>query len=321
MYTVPVQFSKVTRQKSKASILILGTSGSGKSTLALRLADALANGQMEKIFAIDTENNSLALTDGLKYGENKKFGGFNVANLTEDIGYKPTIYKALQTEAINHGATVVIQDSLSHAWQAKNGVLDLVGNLKESNNRYQRDSYAAWGNPDIMEQKQTLNQIIRNDKAHIISTARAKEKLDYQVDEKGKTVLVSLGEQAILPEGVTFEPDLVLLMLKPGSEKTNPRALIRKSRYGILAVGEEYEFDQNLCSEIAKYLDEGIDPEVLLEERRKEYIENVKAFLDGNKNAVPLWKQLKKDKGYEDTKLDDMPLDVLKELYITLTID
>ena len=58
------KFRKATRQKLKASIMIEGLQGSGKSGLALILAKALTE-DWDKIYAIDTENRSLDLFQGI----------------------------------------------------------------------------------------------------------------------------------------------------------------------------------------------------------------------------------------------------------------
>ena len=60
-----LSFRDATRQQAKASILIEGLSGRGKSGLALMLAYALAGKDWTKVYAIDTENRSLDLFEGL----------------------------------------------------------------------------------------------------------------------------------------------------------------------------------------------------------------------------------------------------------------
>lgn len=315
----PIKFTQVKRQKCKASILLMGTPGSGKSTLALRLANALSNNQWEKVFACDTEAGSLKLLDGLSY-ENKKFEKFNVFELDDTLGYRPTIFEEMQNVAIENGAEVIIQDSLSHAWQGTDGVLDIVSKLKETITRYQKDSYASWSNPEVMKEKQTLAKIMRNSKAHIISCARAKEKLEYTIGDDGKTKLQSLGEQAILQEGIAFEPDLCLLMIEPGSDKKAPKALVRKSRYAILSVGETYEFTDKLCQQIREYLDKGVSPEEIQQQQKDEYVKGITEFLNTHADAKPLWKQLKADKNLANKKLEEISLQDLKELFVLLTV-
>ena len=92
-------FRKAARQKLKASIMIEGLQGSGKSGLALLLAKALASSD-DKIFAIDTENKSLDLFQGLKSSTGENFAEFNKADLTIADGYAPSNYLALRDEAI-----------------------------------------------------------------------------------------------------------------------------------------------------------------------------------------------------------------------------
>ena len=59
------EFQEVTREKAKAAIQIQGLSGRGKSGLALLLAYFLT-GDWKSVYAIDTENKSMSLYQGLK---------------------------------------------------------------------------------------------------------------------------------------------------------------------------------------------------------------------------------------------------------------
>ena len=313
-------FSKVKRAQCKASILIEGLSGRGKSGLALILAQALTK-NWEKVFALDTENNSLKLFDGIACSAGGTFKDFQVADFSPDIGYSPSHYLAFREAAIQAGAEVLIQDSITHCWSYKGGVLDILAEKKKSNTRYQKDSYAAWGDEDVVREKNLLYQLFRDSRCHIISTVRVKEKMEYDKDDNGKTVLVSLGEQQIMQNDVKYEPDLVIQMIQPGSAKTHPIGKISKSRYAILEVGQTYEFTPQLCDQIAEYLNQGTSPEILLEQQRQEYIEGVTAYLNSHPNARALWAQIKKDAGFGEVALKDMPLQNIKELFVKLTID
>lgn len=318
-------FDTVTREQSKASILIEGLSGRGKSGLALILGYHLAKKNWEKVFDIDTENNSIQLFEGLKSSAGPVFENFKVGKFTPDLKYKPSHYEMFKQAAIDAGADVVINDSISHAWTYEGGILDMVAELKKTNKRYERDSYAVWGDDSIVEEKQKLMQLFRDHRCHVISTVRVKEKMEYDRDENGKSKLTSLGEQQIMQADVKYEPDLVLHMVSAGravgNEIKHPVAEVIKSRYAILEEGETYEFTPSLCTQLAEYLDQGTSPEELLEKQRQEYIEGVTAYLDTHKNAVPLWQVLKADAGYDDVKLADMPLKVIKDIYVKLTID
>jgi hypothetical protein len=311
-------FNEVTREKAKAAIQIQGLSGRGKTGLALLLAYALTN-DWNKVYAIDTENKSMNLYQGLKNPEGIVYEKFKVGFLTPDIGYKPSNYLAFRDVAIANGAEAVIFDSVSHAWQYKGGVLDLVAQAKSKSARYQKDQYAAWGVEEVVKEKNELLELIRSDKVHMITTVRVKEKMEYDKDEAGKTVLVSLGEQQIQQADLKYEPDLVLEMVSPGSDTAYPCAKVLKTRYAILKLGETYCFNESLLSQIKEYLDEGVDPEILIEKQRKEYVTAIKNILDTKPNLKAIWDIMKKDAGYENTKLADLPLDVVKKCYIKLT--
>ena len=112
------KFRKAARQQLKASIMIEGLQGSGKSGLALLLAKALTD-DWDKIYAIDTENKSLDLFEGIKMNTGEPFGEFNKVDLLSEDGFAPSNYLALRDEAIAAGAEVVIMDSISHMWNRK----------------------------------------------------------------------------------------------------------------------------------------------------------------------------------------------------------
>lgn len=306
-------FEEAKRVACKASILIEGLSGRGKSGLALLLAKGLTK-DWTKVFAIDTENKSLNLFTDLPASTGEKFEKFNIGQLTKDVGYKPSNYLAFREAAIRAGAEAVVEDSISHAWQYQGGVLDIVTKKQAT----VKNQYAAWGDDEVVKEKNELLSLIRDDRVHVIATVRVKEKHEI-VDGKP----VSIGEQQIQQADLKYEPDLVLHMVSPGKKTStmteHPRALVVKSRYAIFEVDQEYEFTPELIEQLRQYLEEGEDPAKLLEKQRQEYIAVIKTYLDEHPNAVPVWKVLKENAGHKDTKLEDIPLDVIKSLYISLT--
>jgi hypothetical protein len=320
------QFQEATREQSKASILIEGLSGKGKSGLALILGYYLADKDWTKVFDIDTENNSVNLFAGIDSSAGVPFEGFQHGKFTPDLKYKPSHYEAFKEAALKNGAKVVINDSISHAWSYEGGILDRIAELKKTNKRYERDSYAAWGDDEIMAEKQKLFQLFRDSRCHMIATVRVKEKMEYQFNEqKGKNEMVSLGEQEIMQADVKYEPDLVLHMVEPGravnGEIKHPKARVVKSRYVILKEGETYEFTPTLCEGLVAYLNEGTSPAEILEKQRQEYIQGIASFLDTHQNKVSIWQVIKDNEGCGNIPLEDLPLDTLKRLFITLTVD
>lgn len=308
------RFRKATRQQAKASIMIEGLQGSGKSGLALMIGKALAE-DWEKVYAIDTENMSLDLFQGVRTNTGETFGEFNKVDLTSEDGYAPTNYAALRDEAIQAGAEVVIMDSISHMWARKGGLLDTVSEAQEAG----LDNYRSWGTAKNRKEKETLNDIVRSPYAHIITTVRIKEKFGLEFDEtKGKNKVVSLGEQQIQQDGLKYEPDLVLRMVSPGNmDGSNPVVEVIKSRYAIFCKGEEYEMSEEVLQQLKQYLAEGVDPEVLIAQQREEFANMIKAYCN-TPTRKSIWKALKESSGFEG-KLEDMPLKLMKELYHRLT--
>lgn len=303
-------FRTATRQKLKASIMIEGLQGTGKSGLALLIAKALTD-DWSKIYAIDTENRSLDLFQGIKMNTGDVFGEFNKADLTADEGYAPSHYLSLRDTAIQAGAEVVIMDSISHMWNRKGGMLDLVAKAQDAG----LDNYRSWGTDENRKEKELLNDIVRSKDVHIITTVRTKEKFGMEYDEtKGKTKVVSLGEQQVQQDGLKYEPDLVLRMVSPGNmDGTNPVVEVLKSRYVIFRTGSEVEITPELLVQLRQYLDEGIDPEVIFKEQKENLIQSIKAYCNTTVRKS-IWKNLKDASGFTG-KLEDMPLNLMQELY------
>ena len=321
------KFELLDREACKASIMIEGLTGRGKSGLALMLAYGLEGGFREdvspeeraaawkKVFAVDAENRSLNLFVGIPASFGGQYGRPYGLNLSADDGYAPSNYLAAREAAVKAGAGTFIEDSITHMWTAKGGVLDLVGKAKEKNPKL--DNYRVWNVPEVAAEKQNLIETIRDNRCHVISTVRVKEKFDM-VQEEGKTKIVSLGEQQLQQDGLKYEPDLVLQMRSPGrggSPHKHPVAHVYKSRYAILSEGEEYAFTPELCEQLRAYLADGVDPNELLEKQRQDYILAVKDILDKDQAIRTMWNVLKTDLGHADTKLVDLPLDILKRLY------
>lgn len=317
----PLKMNRASRKKVKASIQLQGLSGMGKSGLALALAYALC-GDWNKIGCIDTENNSLLLYPGTKLhtGDTIPEDSLMHVSLTDETGYAPSTYSEARDMILDNGAEVVIMDSISHMWTRKDGVLDKVSNLTAKG---ATDNYRVWGNDEIVAEKNEVFELVRSNKAHVISTVRVKEKFAMVFDEtKGKNAVESKGEQQIQQDGLKYEYDLVLNMEAPGhctgNQVTNPKVTVIKSRYPMFVQDETVEVTPKLLKELHDYLEEGTSVEELEESRRQEYIDAIKAINDSDATKKTLWTNLKNAAGYKDIKLVDLPLDVLKVLYAQL---
>ena len=202
----------------------------------------------------------------------------------------------------------------------QNQILDMV-NQKQAEAGRNYNKYTAWGDPEIVAEKNAIMSLVRHANIHTICTIRAKEKMEIVPGEDGKNVVQSLGEQQIMMPDFKYEPDLVLHMLAPGEYcedgKTAkaPKVRVVKSRYRIMRRDEEYDVTPELLHQLRQYLEEGTSPEELLEMQRKDYIEGVKTYLDEHPNARVIWQVLKNDAGLQDVKLNDMQLKDLKLLF------
>lgn len=305
-------FRDATRQQAKASILIEGLTGKGKSGLALLLGVALAGGDWQKVYAVDTENKSLDLFEGIRMSDGNKCAPFKKIDLLPSIGYQPSNYLRCKEAAVANGGLVCINDSITHMWQREGGVLELVAQKERANRSYNK--YSAWGDDEVVKEKQAIYNVVRDSRIHVISTVRVKEKFEM-VTVDGKTQLKSLGEQEMQMPDLKFEPDLVLHMVKAGNMNgTLPRAMVVKSRYAILQEGVEYDFSDALIKQIVDYLKEGTDPATLLEAQRQDLIKGITAILDGDPSKRTMFPVLKENQGYKDTPLTELPLGTLQTL-------
>lgn len=305
-----LSFRDATRQQAKASILIEGLTGRGKSGLALLLGYALSGKDWSKVYAVDTENKSLDLFEGLNMSTGTKCEPFKKVDLLPSHGFAPTNYLLCKENAIKAGGSVIINDSITHMWQQEGGVLDLVTQVQQKDSR-KYNNYTAWGAPEVKEQKQAIYDVVRDSRIHVISTVRVKEKFEINSDH----TLTSLGEQEQQMPDLKYEPDLVLHMLKAGAMNgTAPTVKVIKSRYAILQEGETYQFTDNIIQSLVDYLQEGTDPAELLEKQRLDYINTIKEILDNDVSKQTMFPILKEQQGHKDTKLADLPLDVLQTL-------
>ena len=307
-----LQFRDATRTQAKACIVIEGLSGSGKSGLALLLGYAFAKGDWKKVFATDTENKSLDLYEGLQLNSGEKVLPFKKVDLLPSFGYAPTNYLICKENAINAGALAYINDSITHMWQMAGGILQRVTAIEQANSKVNK--FSAWGTDEIVSEKNAIYDVTRDNRVHIISTVRIKEKHE-QVTVDGKSAIKSLGEQEIFMPDFKYEPDLVLRMVSPGTALgTPPVAEVLKSRYAVLQVGDAYSFSEALINQLVEYLEQGTDPAILQEQQRTDYIQAITETLNVNPSKATMFPILKEQLGAKDTPLTELPLATVKTL-------
>jgi len=187
-------FKPAVKHESKLRLAIAGPSGAGKTYTSLAIATSLANGG--KVAVVDTE-----------HGSAEKYSGifpFDVLKL--DAPFHPDRFSEAIQMAAQEGYSVVVLDSLSHAWNGAGGALELV---EQFSRKYKGNSYAAWG--DVTPIQNRLIESIVGAKLHVIATMRSKQ--DYiLIDRNGKQMPQKVGMAPIQRDGFEYEFDVFLDM-------------------------------------------------------------------------------------------------------------
>lgn len=187
-------FRTATRQQSKLRMTIDGPAGSGKSYTALRFATALANGG--RIAAIDTERGSLS-----KYAGEAPDGIPWIFDVVELTTFSPEKYTELISFAGKSGYSVLVIDSLSHAWEGVGGALEIK-------DRQGGNQWTAWRMVTPIHNRM-VDSILQSP-CHIITTMRSRMEYVQETDPNtGKTVIRKVGLSPIQRPSMEYEFDLV----------------------------------------------------------------------------------------------------------------
>jgi hypothetical protein len=183
---------RATKELSKLRLAIYGLSGGGKTFSSLAIAEGIVKVFGGKIALLDTEFRTA----------NKYASIFNFE--TDDFG-EPSIdnyIKFIDMVKEDPDVTVLVIDSLTHAWQY---ILEMVDKLKETTCR--GDSRKAWSMM-TPEYKKLVNAILRAP-FHIIGTMRAKTEWSTTNENGNKTVR----RDTLAPEqrdGFEYEFDMLI---------------------------------------------------------------------------------------------------------------
>lgn len=188
-------FKRAVREARPLRLAIYGPSNSGKTFTALTIAQELGG----KVALIDTERSSSST-----YAEDFKFDNQSLTT------YAHTDYIAMIDEAREHD--VLIIDGISHAWEGKGGILELVDTVVAGQNK--GDSFRAWGDPRVKNAQEKLWSSILDFPGHVIVTMRAKTAYERSTDANGKAKIEKLGLAPIQRSGVEFEFDVIAEMDK-----------------------------------------------------------------------------------------------------------
>ena len=216
------------RSKAKLRLAIDGPSGSGKTYSALLIAHGLCS-DWSKIAVIDTERGSADLyaadlcTVGADGEESKKYQTGQI-----NVPYTPQKYLEALKACEAAGMEVVIIDSLTHAWTAEGGLLDLHDAAVKAQRT--QNGYTAWS--DVTPLHRKLVDAILTSPVHVISTIRSETEYSQEKDSNGKTVVKKVGLKPQFRKGLDYEMTIVF------SLEQNHRATITKSRIKTFPVNE-----------------------------------------------------------------------------------
>lgn len=206
-------FKKAIKQEAKLRLAIAGPSGSGKTYTSLAIASHLGG----KIAVVDTEHGSAS-----KYADKFQFDVMELEPPFHPDRFVKAIY-----EAQNAGFSVIILDSLSHAWNGSGGLLEVVDQIAARSSS--KNSFAAWKEGTPIYNKM-IDGIIQSN-IHIIATMRTKQDYVLEVDERGKQKPVKVGMNPIQRDGFEYEFDVVLTL------DNDNRGIVTKSRCEKLSGG------------------------------------------------------------------------------------
>lgn len=244
-------FRKAERKQAKLRLALSGVSGSGKTFSALQIAKGIGG----KIAMIDTENGS-----GELYSD---VADYDVVQLSPP--FSPGRYIETIRAAEKEGYSILIIDSISHAWSGEGGVLDILD--KSTKASRSQNSYTAW--KDVTPQQNKFIEAILRSNLHIICTMRSKAA--YQMtDDKGKTKPVKIGLAPIQREGVDYEFTVVLELSVDGHI-----ASASKDRTGMFD-GQYFVITEDTGKQLLEWLNSGISIEKHYEQLAEKIISDIK---------------------------------------------
>lgn len=198
-----IEVAPVTRKGMKLLISLFGMSQTGKTLSGLKLAAGIEPDPMKRGL-LDTEGGERgrAYVDAIA-------GGYMYGHLTPP--FTPERYMQALADFVAAGVTTLVVDSVSHAWFAAGGVLDMVEQATEKNDM------AKWAKPKRRLGK--LTQQWLGCGLHLILCSRGKQPYIEEIVNGKKTYV--LGQVVPVQEkSLRFDMTIMALMLGDGRFST-----------------------------------------------------------------------------------------------------
>lgn len=258
-----ITLQRAQRSQAKLKIGIFGASGSGKTLSSLLMAYGLVKAEnpgisdedaWAKICIIDTENASGSLyVDKVIEGINVRIGTYNTIMLVPP--YEAKVYIEAIHVAEQAGMSVIIIDSLTHAWSGEGGALDTQGKIASRTG----NSYTAWR--EVTPLHNRLVDSILQSSAHIIADIRAKTEYVQEKNDKGKTTVRNIGLAPIFRDGIEYEFTCCFML------DTNHVAAATKDRTGLFDK-KYFTISPDVGADLYRWLSSGkpplpVDPPVI----------------------------------------------------------
>jgi hypothetical protein len=188
-------FKIATKQQSRLRLTIDGPAGAGKTYTNLRFAHALTSAFGGKIAFVDTERGSAS-----KYVGECPDGVPWVFDVLELTTFSPEKYTQAIEAAGRMGYTVLVIDSLSHAWEGKDGALEIK-------DRQGGNNWTAWRSVTPIHNR--MVDTILQSPCHVLTTMRSRMEYVQETDERGKVTIRKVGMAPIQRPGMEYELDIV----------------------------------------------------------------------------------------------------------------
>lgn len=215
MGSTGIAFKKAVKAESKLRMALAGPSGAGKTYTALSIASGLVDAAGDgSIAVIDTERGSAT-----KYADLFQF------DVLELETFHPDRYIEAILAAQDAGYSVLVIDSLTHAWNGKGGLLELVDAIAKRS--YQGNTFRAWGEATPIQNR--MIDTITTSRLHIIATMRSKTEYVVESNDRGKNAPRKVGMAAVQRDGMEYEFDVF------GQMTIENELIIEKSRCPELA--------------------------------------------------------------------------------------